>query len=84
MACRMPVISTNTGGMPELNVHGHTGFLSDVGDVEDMAAHAVRLLSDPIMLSAFKQNAYEQARRFDIENILPQYVDYYKEVLARK
>lgn len=83
MACRIPVVSTNTGGMPELNVHGHTGFMSDVGDVDDMAAHAIRLLSDPVMHEAFKRNAYEQARRFDIEAILPQYVNYYKEVLDR-
>ncbi|MFM7079348.1 MAG: N-acetyl-alpha-D-glucosaminyl L-malate synthase BshA [Bacteroidota bacterium] len=84
MACRIPVISTNTGGMPELNVHGHTGFMSDVGDVVDMAFHAIKLLSDPLMLASFKQNAYEQAKRFSIEAILPQYVDYYNEVLARK
>lgn len=83
MACHVPVVSTNTGGMPELNVHGHTGFMSEVGDVEDMAAHAIRLLSDPVMHEAFKRNAYEQARRFDIEAILPQYVNYYKEVLDR-
>jgi glycosyltransferase involved in cell wall biosynthesis len=57
--------------------------MSDVGDVDDMASHAIRLLSDPVMLNAFKQNAYEQARKFDIETILPQYVDYYKEVLDR-
>jgi N-acetyl-alpha-D-glucosaminyl L-malate synthase BshA len=84
MACRIPVISTNTGGMPELNVHGHTGFMSAVGDVDDMAFHAIRLLSDPLMLSSFKKNAYEQAQRFSIEAILPQYVAYYNEVLARK
>lgn len=82
MACHVPVISTNTGGMPELNIHGKTGYLSDVGDVDDMAQHAISLLSDPEKLNAFKEHANQQACQFDIHLILPVYEAYYSEVLA--
>jgi len=82
MACHVPVISTNTGGMPELNIHDHTGFLSDVGDVDDMARHAIALLSDDEKLNAFKEQANKQAQKFDINLILPVYEDYYRQVMA--
>lgn len=82
MACEVPVISSNTGGLPEVNIHGQTGFLSKVGDVEDMAAHAIRLLTDEELLRQFRANALEQARRFDLEKILPQYEAYYEQILA--
>lgn len=81
MACEVPVISSNAGGLPEVNVDGVTGFLSDVGDIDSMASNALMLLNDPVMLSTFRRNAYEQARKFDISNILPQYEAYYKKVL---
>lgn len=83
MACEVPVISTNTGGVPEINIHGETGFLSNVGDVEDMAKHAIGLLKDEAKLALFKKNAYEQAKRFSLENIMPKYESYYKEVLEK-
>jgi L-malate glycosyltransferase len=53
MACEVPVISTNAGGLPEVNIHGVTGFLSDVGDVDDMARHAIYILSDDEVLAQF-------------------------------
>jgi L-malate glycosyltransferase len=83
MACEVPVISSNTGGLPEVNLHGVTGFMSEVGDVESMAANTIRLLENETMLQQFRQNALAQARKFDIQNILPQYEAYYQEVLER-
>ncbi len=82
MACEVPVISSNVGGIPEVNIHGQTGFLSDVGDVADMSKNALLLLKDEALLKEFKQNALLQAKRFSLENILPEYEAYYKEVLA--
>ncbi len=81
MACQVPVISTNTGGMPELNVQGVTGFLSNVGDVEDMARNAIFILSDNERLAQFKLNSLKRAKKFDINVILPLYENYYQKVL---
>ena len=83
MACELPVISSNAGGLPEVNIHGVTGFLSDVGDVESMGAHALMLLENEEMLKEFSNNALAQARKFDISIILPQYEAYYEEILNR-
>ena len=82
MACQVPVISTNSGGMPELNVHGYTGFLSNVGDVDDMAKNAISLLSDEIKLAEFKHNALTHAKKFDIHKIMPLYENYYIKIKA--
>ena len=82
MACEVPVISSNTGGIPEINIEGATGFLSEVGDVEEMAENAIKILVDEQTLSKFKSNALNQAKRFDIQKVLPQYESYYEEVLA--
>ncbi len=81
MACEVPVISTDAGGLPELNIHGKTGFISKIGDVEDMANNAIAILSNDETLQVFRHNALEQARRFDINHILPQYEAYYQEVI---
>ncbi len=81
MACEVPVISTNAGGLPEVNIHGVTGFLTDPGDVDAMARYAIQLLSDEEMLSQFRKNALAQAQVFDIDNILPEYERIYEEVL---
>lgn len=82
MACEVPVISSNAGGLPEVNIDGVTGFLSEIGDVKSMAANAMRLLQDQEMLLQFRKNALEQAQRFDISFILPQYESYYEKILA--
>lgn len=82
MACEVPVISSNAGGLPEVNIHGQTGYLSEVGDVESMARNALQILNDDDTLRRFRDAALEQARRFDISIILPQYEQYYEEVLA--
>lgn len=83
MACEVPVISSNSGGLPEVNIHGVTGFLSNPGNVDEMAQYAIELLSDEDMLQTFRTNALAQAKRFDIHNILPHYEAYYEAVLER-
>ena len=80
MACEVPVISSNTGGIPELNIHGVTGFLSNVGDVEDMTRNALYIL-DKDHLPIFKQHALKRAQQFDISNILPLYENYYIRII---
>lgn len=77
MAGRVPVISTNAGGLPEININGKTGFTANVGDIEAMAAYAVEILGDEEKLKLFKQNAYEQAVLHDINNIVPVYEKLY-------
>lgn len=81
MACEVPVISSNAGGLPEIIINGQTGFMSNVGDYEDMAKNAEYILSDDTRLKEFKANAFAQAKRFDISNILPMYEQYYEQVL---
>jgi L-malate glycosyltransferase len=80
MACEVPVISSNTGGLPELNIQGVTGFLSNVGDVDDMVRNAIYILQDE-NLPTFKANALARAKEFDITNIVPMYERYYEKVL---
>ncbi len=82
MACEVPVISSNTGGLPELNIQGVTGFMSNVGDVEDMTRKALFIL-DKDNLPQFKTNAVARAREFDITQILPLYEKYYERVLEK-
>ncbi|RZK49668.1 MAG: N-acetyl-alpha-D-glucosaminyl L-malate synthase BshA [Pedobacter sp.] len=81
MACRVPVISTNAGGLPELNIDGFCGYMSNIGDVDDMANNAIKILSDDTRLTSFKDNAYTRAKEFDLAQILPLYVNHYQEVL---
>jgi len=80
MACEVPVISSDAGGIPEVNIHGVTGCVLPVGDINGMAEHALGLLRDPQRLQQFRKNALEQARKFDINNILPQYEAFYNKV----
>lgn len=84
MAMKMPVISTNAGGLPEVNVNGVTGYTSKVGDVEEMAKNAITLLSDELLLSKFKANAFEQAKKFDVNIVLPSYEKLYKKVIEKQ
>ena len=81
MACEVPVISSNAGGIPEINIHGVTGYMSDIGDVDDMAKNAIRLLKNPELLSEFRKNALEQAKKFQIDYILPDYERIYESLL---
>ncbi len=84
MACEVPVVSSNAGGIPEVNIHGDTGYLSDIGDVDSMARQAIDILKDPEIHAQFKHRALEQAKRYSLDNILPQYEQYYEEVIAKK
>ena len=81
MAAEVPVISTNAGGLPEININGVTGFLSNVGDVDDMSKHIIEILSDEKAFAKMKKNASAQAMKFDIHNIVPQYEQLYEKVL---
>ena len=83
MACKVPVISSNAGGLPELNVNGETGFLKETGDIDGMAQDAIYILEDPERLNTFKENALARARQFDLSLILPKYENYYNEVIER-
>lgn len=83
MACKVPVISSNAGGLPELNIDGVTGYLKDVGDVDGMAEKAIYMLQDEARLAQFKDNALARAKEFDLTNILPMYENYYTEVLEQ-
>lgn len=82
MAARTPVISTNSGGLSEVNIHGVTGFLSNVGDTDDMAKNGIHILKDLDRLQQFKQQALDQAKQFSLQNILPSYKEVYREVIA--
>jgi glycosyltransferase involved in cell wall biosynthesis len=77
MAARSIVISTNAGGIPEINIDGVTGFMANVGDVATMAKQAIAVLKDEQLLAKMKEQAYEQACKFDIQNIIPIYEKMY-------
>ncbi|MFA0961477.1 N-acetyl-alpha-D-glucosaminyl L-malate synthase BshA [Roseivirga sp. BDSF3-8] len=79
MACEVPVISSNAGGLPELNIHGVTGFACAVGDIDDMTEKALFILDDA-NLDTFKHNALERAKEFDVQNVLPLYEEMYRRV----
>ena len=83
MAARTPVISSNAGGIPEVNIQGETGFLAEIGNVEAMSNYCIKLLSDEILLSEMKKNAKAQAIHFDLKNILPIYIDMYETTIAK-
>jgi N-acetyl-alpha-D-glucosaminyl L-malate synthase BshA len=83
MACKVPVISTNTGGLPEVNINGITGYTSNVGDVDDMANNALKILNDDATLYKFKEQAYEQAKKYDLGEVLPLYEKLYAETLKQ-
>jgi len=82
MAAKTPVISTNTGGLSEVNLDGVTGYLSDVGNIDEMAKNAISILKEDKILQKFKQKAFEHSKIFTLEEILPQYMDVYKRILV--
>lgn len=83
MACRVPVISSNTGGLPELNKNGISGYLSDVGDIDEMAENAISILKDDQTLHDFKENAHKRAQEFELSKIVPIYESFYEEVIQK-
>jgi len=83
MASSVAVISSNTGGIPEVNIHGVSGFLSNVGDVDDMTKNALYILKDKTRLETFKANARKEALKFDLHKIVPQYEIIYEDTLSK-
>ncbi len=83
MACGVPVISSNAGGLPEVNKDGFSGYLSEVGDVDGMANNALKILKNQTDLDQFKKNALITALQFDIKKILPLYEDLYQRAIAK-
>lgn len=84
MACQVPVISSDAEGIPEVNIDGVTGYISKIGNVKEMAANALKILSDPAIHQQFKLAAFERAKEFDLKNIIVKYEDVYKKLLAKK
>ncbi len=82
MACGLPVVSTDAGGLAEVNIHGVSGLLSPVGDTAAMAANAAAILADEVTYQRYREGALEQARRFDLSRILPLYERLYEQVVA--
>jgi len=82
MVNKVPVISSNTGGIPEVNAHGVSGFLSDVGDIDSMSKNAIKILEHDSVLEKFKENAYQEAMKFDVNRIVPKYIELYESALA--
>ena len=81
MASGVPVISSNSGGIPEVNIEGVSGFLSPVGAVDEMAQNAIKILKDEAVLETFKKEAKATASKFDIHEIVPFYEAIYEEAL---
>ncbi|WP_462254351.1 N-acetyl-alpha-D-glucosaminyl L-malate synthase BshA [Ekhidna sp.] len=82
MACEVPVISTNAGGLPELNDEGKSGYVCNVGDVDAMVEKAIHIL-DNENLDSFKKGALARAKEFDVNNVLHKYEEYYNSVLEK-
>jgi N-acetyl-alpha-D-glucosaminyl L-malate synthase BshA len=83
MAAGVPVISTNAGGLSEVNTNGVSGFLNEIGDVDGMAANAISILKDDTVLAQFKAQARNEAQRFDIDKIVPMYEEVYLKALKK-
>ncbi|MCL4107759.1 UNVERIFIED_CONTAM: hypothetical protein GTU68_027144 [Idotea baltica] len=83
MACGVPVISSNAGGLPELNIDGKTGYTLSVGDVDGMAEKGIYILKDEAVHTQFSEAAYAHAKTFDIKNVLPQYEAFYESVIEK-
>ena len=81
MACSVPVISSNSGGLPEVNIDGVSGYLSNIGDVKEMAENALKIISDENNLNSFKKKALEVAKQFSVEKIVPLYENLYLEAI---
>ena len=84
MASGVPVISSDTGGIPEVNTHGETGFLSKVGDTEDMAKNAIEILTNDKLFLKMRNNAFQRAKVFCIEKVLPMYEEIYDRLVSNK
>jgi N-acetyl-alpha-D-glucosaminyl L-malate synthase BshA len=84
MACKVPAITSNAGGLPELNIDGYCGYMSNVGDVDDMARKSISILENDEVLQQFKENAFQRAKEFDLKKILPVYIAYYNTIIENQ
>jgi N-acetyl-alpha-D-glucosaminyl L-malate synthase BshA len=80
MACKVPVISTNRGGIPEVMIDGQTGFMCDVGDIDAMSKKSLEILTDVQLHETLREGAYKRAQDFELKKILPKYIDLYNRV----
>lgn len=81
MAASVPVLSSNAGGIPEVNVNGVTGYLAETGDIDQLSKYGIEILKDDETLKVFKENAFKHAQSFDIQYIIPKYEQLYQTVL---
>ena len=81
MALKVPVISTNIGGLSELNINGNSGYTSDIGDIDSMASNAIKILSDKSLKKKYRSQAFENAKKYDIKKIIPLYESVYQEAI---
>jgi glycosyltransferase involved in cell wall biosynthesis len=81
MAAGVPVVTTNAGGLSEINIPGVTGYMGDVGDVKTMGQQAIKILRDNDVLKQFKNRAAAHAKKYDISNIIPEYEKLYEKFL---
>ena len=81
MALKVPVVSTNTGGLPELNINGNSGYTSDIGDIDSMALNAIKILSDKSLKKKYRSQAFKNAKKYDIKKIIPLYEEVYDEAI---
>ena len=84
MMMRVPVISSNAGGLSEVNIEGVSGYLFDVGNIEGMSKKSIELLSNETILEEFKDNAQKEARKFDLNMIVGSYIEIYKLALVNQ
>ena len=81
MALKVPVISTNTGGLKELNINGNSGYTSEIGDIDSMSSNAIKILSDKSLKKKYRSQAFENAKKYDIKKIIPLYENIYNEAI---
>jgi glycosyltransferase involved in cell wall biosynthesis len=81
MAAGVPIVTTNAGGLKEINIPGETGYMGDIGDVKAMGQQAIKILRDNTVLKQFKERAAAHAKKFDISNVIPQYENLYEKFL---
>ena len=81
MALKVPVISTNAGGLKDLNINGNSGYTSDVGDIDSMAQNAIKILTDNSLEKKYRTQAFENAKKYDIKKVIPLYEEIYNQAL---
>tara|TARA_B100001093_G_scaffold329884_1_gene314908 strand:- start:3428 stop:4549 length:1122 start_codon:yes stop_codon:yes gene_type:complete len=81
MASKVPVVSSNAGGLPEINIHGETGFLTEPDDINSMTSYSIKVIKDKKVLEGFKERAFEKAKNYDIKKVVPMYEKIYVETL---